>query len=92
MKILFTDDCNMHYGNNPLGTLVELSEFIDKEELHKLEFNQVGVMRRGGSWKELLQDLEKERGITYTVLAEGRAKEIPQWYNYWEYRVISGNY
>lgn len=92
MKILFTDDCNMHEYNNPFATLVELSDYVDKEELSELEYRQVGVGRRGGDWKELLQELEKEKGITYTILKQDRMKDIPKWYNYWEYRVISGNY
>jgi hypothetical protein len=92
MKILFLDDCNMHEGHNPLAMLVELSDYIECEELYNIESQQIGATRMGGNWKQLLIDLEKQRGITYTILKKGKRSDIEHPWKYWTYRMISGNY
>jgi hypothetical protein len=87
MRVLFTDDCNMFEGANPIADLVDVfntSEMIMK----KLEETQVGVRRRGGKWREIMSD----GNIKFSHLSKGRKSDYKEDEYDLEYRVISGNY
>lgn len=81
----------MHEGHNPYADLVEFSTKVTKESLKKLEYNQLGATRRGGSLKELLDDVHG-LGIKTKILREGRLSDFKKEEYSFEYRLISGNY
>lgn len=87
MRILFTDDCNMFEGVNPIADLVDVfntSEMI----MRKLEKTQVGVRKMGGKWREIMSD----GNIKFNHLSKGRKSDYKEDEYDLEYRVISGNY
>ena len=88
MKILFLDDCNMFEGHNPLAYLVEIPDTINISILHILEESQVGVGRRGGKWKEIMEDGK----IEHKLISSGRKLDYSEKDYDEEYRLISGNY
>lgn len=93
-KFLATSDANGHEAADPIAFLVELeinTPFqLYSEILKKLEFSQPGVMRRGGSIKEILADLQK-LGIRGQILSTGRKSEYKDT-DLEVYKLISGNY
>ena len=87
MRVLFTDDCNMFEGRNPIADLVDVfdtSELIMKT----LEKAQRGVRRMGGKWHEIMSD----GNIKFNHLSNGRKSDYKEDEYDLEYRVISGNY
>lgn len=87
-KVLFSNDANGHEFADPYCTLIEISLSITKEQMKKLEYSQLGVMRRGGSWKEIMED----GNIQYTLISSGRFSQYKE-EDYNElYKLISGNY
>lgn len=88
MIILFVDDENGFGGMNPRCDLVEVTKRITKKEMEKAELKQIGVMRRGGNWKEILSTLEN----TFIVIKSGRYNELKDEKHDLKYYVISGNY
>ena len=88
MKILFLDDCNMFEGHDPLAFLVEIPSEINSSILHSLEESQIGVMRIGGSWREIMKDGK----IEHTLISSGRKSDYSNKDYDEEYKLISGNY
>lgn len=87
MRVLFTNDDNGFSFQNPTADLVDVfntSELIMKE----LEKTQVGVYRRGGSWREIIKD----GNIEFNLISSGRKSDFSKEDYDLEYRVISGNY
>lgn len=87
-KILFLDDCNMFEGHNPIATLVQIPSTITQKMLKALENQQPGVRRRGGNWKEIMENGD----ITYEVISTGRKADYSGGDFDDAYKVISGNY
>lgn len=77
----------MFEGLNPIADLVDVfnsSELI----LKTLEKTQVGVMRMGGSWREIMKD----GNIEFNHLSTGRKSDYTKDEYDLEYKLISGNY
>jgi len=77
----------MFESANPVANLVEVfntSETIMK----KLELSQVGVSRRGGSWREIMDD----GNIKFNHLSKGKKSDYDSSDYDLEYKLISGNY
>lgn len=87
-KVLFLNDGNGFDAHNPSATLVDIPENISIYQLKKLESGQLGVRRRGGSWKEIMEDGK----IEYTVLSSGKKSNFKETDYDIEYNLISGNY
>jgi hypothetical protein len=87
-KILFLDDCNMFEGHNPKAYLVEIPKEVDTSLLNKLENSQIGVLRRGGNWNEIMKDGK----IEHRLISSGRKSDYTEKDYDEEYKVISGNY
>ena len=87
-KILFLNDCNGFEHYDPLASLVEISETETLLKLRSLETNQLGVSRRGGSWKEIMVDGK----IPYSLIKEGRKSDFKKEDYDTIYYLISGNY
>jgi hypothetical protein len=86
--VLFVDDCNGFEGYNPRCNLVEIPAEITKEAMQKLELSQVGVMRRGGKWEEIMQDGQ----FAYIEHSHGRLSDFQEGEYDEKYNLISGNY
>lgn len=93
MKVLFANEANGHAYENPYVTLVAITGFVSADELRKYELKQPGVLRRGGDWQQILDDMKQNFVIQdYTVISHGRFKDYEHdQFNMW-YRLISGNY
>ena len=59
-----------------------------KKEIKKAESNQIGVMRRGGNWQEILEYLNTD----YLLLEKNRLDDWEYKKHDIKYKVISGNY
>lgn len=88
MIILFIDDENGHFSQNPTIYLVEVWKHLTKKEIKKAESNQIGVMRRGGNWQEILEYLNTD----YLLLEKNRLDDWEYKKHDIKYKVISGNY
>jgi hypothetical protein len=89
MKILFINDCNGNEYSNPYTDLVEIDDqLVDVDKFRNLEAMQLGVSRRGGSWKEIMID----GLISYNHISSGKLSDFKDSNYDIEYRVISGNY
>lgn len=96
MKVLFVDDCNAHEGADPHCTLVKFNFSIEHSTLKYWEYQQIGVGRRGGDWKELCNSVMK-MGITWELIKQARWSEIVREFIYEKeyvmiYYMVSGNY
>lgn len=96
MKILFVSDANGHEGANPFATLIQLNKPVTFDQLRDLEYKQIGVARRGGSYHEILVELAA-KGYTWTEIAQTRWNDILRNLAYNKdfahvYYLISGNY
>ena len=87
-KVLFSNDGNGHEYYNPYCTLVEIDSSITKEQMYKLEISQLGVLRRGGCWQEIMED----GNIQFTLINSGRFSEYKKEEYDELYKLISGNY
>lgn len=99
MQVIFISDANGHEYANPLCTLVTLKEVNTipiTNPMYDLELTQVGVNRRGGSWKELCADMIVKGLISnYTEVKQFRWAEFPREARKSGtilYYLISGNY
>lgn len=88
MKILFLSDSNGHDYYNPYAVLIELPNNVTSQTLSDLEARQLGAYRRGGSWKEIMEDGK----IVYNVISEGRKSDYKDTEYDNIYKLISGNY
>lgn len=91
MKILFLTDCNGYEGENPLATLVEVSDYTDIDILKRAGRNQPGAGRTGGSWTRIMKDA----GLLHRVLSEGKESDFAKAHDrstYTIYNLIPGNY
>lgn len=97
MKVLFTNDANGHEHADPYATLVFIQTDMPEEvfipRLHKLETTQLGATRRGGNYKEIMDDLAA-LGIISSVVRGGRRSDFIKepGEHFIEYKLISGNY
>lgn len=87
-RILFLDDCNMFEARNPIADLVEIQDETSTSTLRVLEDSQRGVYRRGGKWREIMEDGK----IKHAVVSSGRESDYSEGDYDEKYRVVSGNY
>lgn len=88
MRVLFLSYANGHAGYNPYAVMIHFPMKVDIKRMHKIESNQIGVNRRGGSWKEILEGGKYD----YHILSEGRFSDYSP-HEYDEvYHLITGNY
>lgn len=97
MKVLFLNDANGHEFKNPHAALIDIDlgevvmDFNElTEHMRSLEYNQLGVMRRGGSYQEILNELVKQ-GFKYKKISEARFSDFKDATKF-HYKLISGNY
>ena len=86
--VLFIDDDNGFSGHNPTCNLVEIPAEVTKEIMQELELSQRGVGRRGGKWREIMQD----GGFAYIEHSHGKFSDYQEGQYDEKYKVISGNY
>ena len=87
MRVLFLNDCNSHYIQNPIADLIDVfdtSELIMKN----LERNQRGAGRLGGRWKLIMTD----GNIKYNHISNGHKNDYSESDYDLVYKLISGNY
>lgn len=97
MDILFISDANGHEHADPYATLVHIDTKMPEQvfipRLYKLETTQLAPNRRGGSYREIMQDLAA-LGINSVEVRSGRRSDFidEPGRNWTEYKLISGNY
>lgn len=91
MIVLFCNDCNGYESKDPISTLVDINKIVTKEELKDLEYKQVGALRRGGQYHEILIELQKNN-VNSTILKEGNLSNFIKKDYDLKYNLISGNY
>lgn len=89
--VLFLDDSNGWYNDNPLADLVVVEDY-DYDLIKSNEMKIPGVYHRGGNWKQAVADTN----LNFRELISSRKNdyvngEIVKHIKY-TYEVISGNY